>query len=58
LSCSLSIALFGVIAFIRFAHMLLIATFALGTGDRVIVVADLVNKAVRGGTTAPSVFTL
>jgi hypothetical protein len=58
LSHSLNIALFGVIALIRFAHMFLVTTFALGANNRVIIIADLVNKAVREGTTAPSVFTL
>jgi hypothetical protein len=57
LSRSLSTALFGVVAPIRFAHMLLVVTFALGAGGRVVVAADLVNKAAGGGAAASSVFT-
>jgi hypothetical protein len=37
--------------------MLLITTFALGTGNRVVVAADLVNKAAEGGAAASFAFT-
>jgi hypothetical protein len=57
LSRSLGTALFGVIALARFAHMLPVAAFALGTGGRVVVTADLVGKAAGWGAAAPSAFT-
>jgi uncharacterized membrane protein YoaK (UPF0700 family) len=58
LSRSLGTALFGVIALTRFAHMLPVAAFALGTSGRVVVAADLVSRAARWGAAAPSAFTL
>jgi hypothetical protein len=57
LSRSLSTALFGVVALTRFAHMLPVATFVLGADDRVVITADLVNKAAGGGGAASSAFT-
>jgi hypothetical protein len=46
-----------VVALTRFAHMLPVATFALGAGGRVVVAADLVNRAVGEGAAASSAFT-
>jgi hypothetical protein len=57
LSRSLSTALFSVVALTRFAHMLPVATFALGVGGRVVVTADLVDKAAEEGAAASSAFT-
>jgi hypothetical protein len=53
-----STELFGVIVLIRFAHMFSVVTFALNTDNRVIVAADLVNKAARERTATSSAFIL
>jgi hypothetical protein len=37
--------------------MLLIATFALGADNRVVVMADLIDRAAGGGAAKSSVFT-